>query len=441
MDVNDHIEESKEDKACKKKGNRPMITGIIIIAFIIGGFFGTRWLIHRFNYTSSDDAQVNADLISLSFKVPGRIREIFVSGGDEVKAGQKIAELDPADYRIALEKVEASLEVTRKDLAIAESSLELTRTRTEIGVLQSSSSLDQVEGSVSISSTQQDINLVRLQNDADRAEINMERAEDMLDEVRPLEEQARADRDRAENLYASGVISKEQWEQASTQAEVMKGRLSQAEQGLADAAKQLETAKANLQSAGIDKTRVDIAQQDREKASLSLTLSKEQQQEEVRMAELNVESLSAKLAELEAQVEQAQASLAEAVIYSPVDGIVARNFSLAGEFVSPGKPVSFVVDTSSIWVSANIVEKKLGNFKVGSKARITVDAIPGVAFDGEVDSIGAATNAKFALIPQSNPTGQFIKVAQRVPVKIIFSGDVSQLKPGMSAVVSIKNER
>jgi membrane fusion protein (multidrug efflux system) len=183
-----------------------------------------------------------------------------------------------------------------------------------------------------------------------------------------------------------------------------------------------------------------IAEQDREKANLALTLSKEQQAEEVQMAEFAVESLRARIEELEADVEQAGISLSETTIFSPVDGVVAKKISMHSEIVPSGKPVCFVVDTNSVYVSANIVEKRLKNFRVGSKAIVTIDALPGKRFEGVVDKIGAATNAKFSLIPQSNPSGQYIKVAQRIPVRIALSGDLSELKPGMSAVVSIRNK-
>ena len=440
MDQNNQVNSSAKPERKGKGPGRKELMALIIIIVIVVAIFGTRWFIHRLNYTSTDDAQVNADLIPVSSKVAGRVQDILVSEGDQVKAGEKIAQLDPTDYKLALEKAEAKLEAARQDLEKAQSSLELTRTRTNITVLQSTSSLGQVEGGVSISATQQDINLVKLEKDVERAQINLQRAEDALNEVRPLEEQARTDLERAQKLYEGGVISKEQWEQADTHAAVMKERLAQAEQGKADAGKQLELAQNNLQSATIDKTKLEIARKDRDKADLALTLSKEQQAEEVKMAELTVQGLVAHIKELEADVAQAKSALNEATIYSPVDGVVAKKISLSAEIIAPGKPICFVIDTNNMWVTANIVEKYLKNFRVGSKATVTIDALPGRTFEGVVVTIGAATNAKFALIPQSNPTGQFIKVAQRIPVKITLSGDLTGLKPGTSAIVAIKNE-
>jgi len=439
--LTDNKNESNETGERKKKPpNKPLFILLIVIAIVIGLFFGVRWIGHRLNYTSTDDAQVNADILPISFKVPGRISDIFVSAGDEVKAGEKLARIDTTDYELRVKEAEAELDVVRRNLEKARSALVLTRARTGINVLQSSSSLDQVEGNVSISSTQQEINLVKLRNDVERAGINLQRTEDVLSEVRPVEEQARTDLARAENLYAEGVISKEQWEQAGIHAETMKSRLAQAEQGRDDAAKQVEIAENNLQSAEIDSAKLGIAEQDREKANLALTLSKEQQQEEVKMAELEVERLTASVTELEAKLEMSRVALKETSIFSPVDGVVGKETSTHSEIVPSGKPVCFIIDTGSYWITANIIEKQLKNVQVGSKAKVTIDAIPGKVFEGEVKTIGGATNAKFALIPQSSPSGQFIKVAQRIPVKISLSGDLSGLKPGMSAVVSIKND-
>jgi membrane fusion protein, multidrug efflux system len=415
----------------------------MIIVFVIIGIIsiivGTKWVIHRLAYTETDDAQVDADLLPISSKVPGRIVKFFVAEGDLVKAGQQIAQVDMTDYRLSLERAQAGLETARRELDKAESALTLAESRTRIGILQSMAGVDQAEGGLSISSTQKAVNLTRLRKDLERAEVNRQRVQDRQNEVRSLAEQTKLDLARNENLYLKGVVSKSQLDQARTNESAASDRLAQAQQDISDAGKMVEVARNNLRSESIDSTQVSIARQNRVKAGLSLSLSRDQR-EDVRVAELNIRSLQAKVKDMEAAVDQAQVALAETRIVSPVPGIIAQKVSQEFEFVSTGKPIFFIINTSDMWVTANIEETNLEHIHLGSKATVTVDAIPGKVFKGSVFTIGAASNAKFALIPESNPTGQFIKVTERVPIKIRLEGDIKELKPGINVIVSIKNK-
>ena len=391
---------------------------------------------HRLQYTSTDDAQVDANILPLSFKVPGRIAKLYVSEGDAVSRGQKLAELDSTDYTLAAAAAEARLDAVRLDLEKARAQLELTRTTTDIRVLETTTSLDQVEGGVSISATRRDVNLDNLRSAVSRAEINVQAAREWVNQVAPLLDQALVDQGRAARLFQSGVVSAESAERARTQAEVLQGRLAQARQSHADAKKQLDAARNNLRSAQIDTLQVGIAENDRHKAGLALDLSRDQRDKQIRMAETAVKTLEARVRELEAGRDAARQALADTVLISPARGVVAKKLSLAPEVVAAGKPVLFVVDTSDIWVAANIEEKHLGNIR----ATVTFDVLPGKTFRGRVRTIGAAANSKFSLIPSGNTSGTFIKVSQRVPIKISLQGDVSRLKPGTNAVVSIKND-
>ena len=432
------IEQSPENNN-GKNGKKKIVIILLVIAVIAGAVFGVRWLIFRMNYTTTDDAQVDADIIPLSFKVPGRISEVFVKEGDTVTKGQKIAALDDTDYKLALRQARARLDMARSELEKQETELALTRTSSDIGVRQSKTSLGQEEDSVSISSTQRELNLTSLKAQVDRARINLDSAILAVSEIEPLVEQAKNDFERAENLFHSGVISEEQHEKTETNKKSLESRLSQAQKRKEDAKKQLDVAESNLKAEQIDDLRVGIARQGHKKADLALELSRDEQARKVAMAETEVHSLEAHIRELKAGLEQAETALKETVMVSPVHGIAARKLSLSAEIVQAGKPVYFLVDRGDVYVEANIEEKYLGRFGIGSEATVTIDALPGKKFKGRVVTIGAAANSKFSLIPASNPTGQFIKVTQRIPVKIRVSGDLSRLKPGMNAIVSIKN--
>ncbi|MEW6201176.1 MAG: HlyD family secretion protein [bacterium] len=429
---------SPAQKNDRKNGVRKAMFILLGILAVIGLIFGTQWFIFRLRYTTTDDAQVNGDLLPISSKVAGRITGIYVSEGDVVRRGQLLAQIDPADYRLALIRAKAGLESTEQELKKAEAMYALVSARTRIGILQSKSGVDQADSSVAISSTQREVNRTRLQSDLERAEINLRHAEERWNELKAMAEQAQTDLERIETLYKSGVSSKAQFEQAQTNASVTAQRLAQAETEKTDAVKKVEVAESNLKTAEIDTSQEDIARRNREKADLTLELSRKGQ-EDVHAAENAIQALRARIKDAKAAVEQAEIALRETRIVSPVDGIVARKISLPAEIVPVGKPICFVLDTSSLWITANIEETKLRKINIGSKARITIDALPGKTYRGAVKTIGAAANSKFSLIPQSNPSGQFIKVTQRIPVKIQLFGDVSSLKPGMNAVVAIKN--
>lgn len=422
-------------------GKKKTISIIVILCLCAAGvYFGAKWFQFRINYTASDDAQIDGDLLPISSKVSGRIARLLVKEGDPVKRGQLIALIEDRDYKLALERAEAGLEMARRDLDKAEAALALTQGRFDIGVLQSEAGIDQADGDVAISSTRKIVNKTKLIKDVQRAEINTDRVQKRLDEVQALADQSRIDYDRADNLYRGGVVSKAQHDLASTGLETARDRVAQAEQELEDARKSVEIARNNLDSAAIDDSQVAIARKNRVKADLSLSLS-QNQIEEVKAADNTVSGLRAKVRDMQAAVKQARLNLKEVRIVSPVDGFVAKKISQQYEIVPSGKPIYFILDSSSLWVTANIEETNLHYIRMNSRAKVTVDAAPGREWRGRVYFIGKASNAKFSLIPQGNTTGQFIKVTQRISIKIKLDGDTSGLQPGMNAVIVIKKHK
>jgi membrane fusion protein (multidrug efflux system) len=330
--------------------------------------------------------------------------------------------------------------MAQRDLDRAEAALALTSGRFDIGVLQSEAGIDQADGGVAISSTRKSVNQTKLIKDVQRAEINLERVEKRLDEVQALADQSRIDYERADNLYRGGVMAKAQHDLASTGMRTSQDRVSQVAQELEDARRTVEIARNNLDTAAIDDSEVDIAKKNRVKADLTLSLS-QNQIEEVRAAENTVGGLHAKVRDMRAAVKQARLNLKEVRIVSPVDGFVAKKISQRYEIVPSGKPIYFILDSSRVWVTANIEETKLRFIRMDSRARVTVDAAPGKEWKGRVYFMGKAANAKFSLIPQGNTTGQFIKVTQRIPIKIRLEGGTNGLQPGMNAVVVIKKQK
>ncbi len=435
----------KEFKEPAKNGNganggrKKVMTISLIVLGIIGLIVGGRWLAFRLSHTTSDDAQVDADVLPISSKISGKIVRILVSEGNSVKKGQLLAGIDPTDYRLAYERASASLDSAKREMEKAEANLDLVTARTKINLKQSESGVNQAEDGFNISSTQQSVNGTKLEMDLQRAAINLKRVEQKRNELNTMARQAATDLDRVKSLYSNGVVSKSQLDQAQTAADAAADRLAQVEMEKTDAQKQVDVAQSNIRAGGIDNSQVQIAKQNLNKASLNLELSRAGK-DDIRSARLTVIGLRSKVKELTAVLKQARVALNETEVRSPVDGIVAKKASQMFEFVQAGKPVFFVIDSSGKWITANIEETNLDKIEAGSTAEVSVDALGGKKFKGKVKSIGAATNARFSLIPQSNPSGQFIKVTQRIPVKIRLSGDLSELKPGMNVVVVIDNK-
>ncbi len=411
------------------------VLAIIVIAF---GIWGAQWAVFRLNYTSTDDAQIDADLIPVSSRSAGRIITLRVEEGNSVRRGRALAVIDPADYQLALARARAGLEQARNELAKAETNLALTADRSAISIAQSESSVIQADKSVRISTTQQNISTTKIDKDIERAEVNLHRASDHRSEAAAYAAQAKNDMERAKSLYDKGVTPKAQYDLAVTNASIASDRLAQVEREVVDAQKTLDIARNNLRVTQIDSSQVDIARENRQKAALSLELSKKQKMD-IKVARNTVLSLRAKVRELEAAVAQAAIALDETAVTSPVNGIVAKKVSQKYEVVAAGKPVFYVLDTDTMWVTANIEETNLDKIKIGSEAKITVDGMPGKVLHGKIRVIGAAANSKFSLIPQGNPTGQFIKITQRIPVKIMLDDHPEGLRPGMNAIVTIKN--
>jgi membrane fusion protein (multidrug efflux system) len=436
-----NTESPAQENSRPANGKRKTVTVIALICLCLAGLvFGGRWLYFRMTYTATDDAQVDGDLLPISSKVPGRIVRLLVKEGDPVKRGQLIAMIEDRDYALALERARAGLDMAERDLDRAEAALALAEGRYSIGMQQSEAGLGQADGDLAISAIRKSVNKSKLVKDAQRANINLNRVEKRLDEVRALADQAWIDNERAGNLYSNGVMSKAQYDQTRTALQTSRDRVAQVEKELEDARKAVELANNNLESAAIDDSQVAIAQKNREKAGLALSLS-ENQIEEVKASRNTVRGLEAKVRDMRAAVQQAEIAHNEVRIVSPVDGFVAKKISQPYEIVPAGKPIYFILDSSNLWVTANIEEKNLRFIKTGSRARVTVDAAPGKQWDGRVYFMGKAANSKFSLIPQGNTTGQFIKVTQRIPIKIRLDGDTTGLQPGMNAVIVIKKRK
>ena len=204
-----------------------------------------------------------------------------------------------------------------------------------------------------------------------------------------------------------------------------------------EALSQLELAKANQRSITLKQQNIRIAEQILQKARINLNLAEEEKKQNL-LQEKNIELLKAKVKEAEAAYQLAEIRCQETTIASPIHGVISKKLCEEGQMVQTGQPIFIVNDPGDKWVVANVEETKVRRVHKGAKVNIEADAFPGKSFEGKVESIGAAAISEFALLPSDNPSGNFIKITHRIPVRIFVKDPENLLKPGMMVVVTIE---
>ena len=372
---------------------RVLLIGAIIV-LVIGGIFAWRYFA---SYESTDDAEVDGHLMPLSARISGYISKVNVDDNQAVKAGTVLAEIDPKDYQVAVAKAQADL-----DDAIANAqSLNITVPITNVNTTSqlSSSQADIVNAQAGISAAQQ-------QYDAAEAQLTEAEANDV---------KAQNDLVRYKQLVDKQEVSQQTYDQAVAAAKSSASSVAAARASAAAALQQVSQAKARL------------AQSD---ANLRASQTGPQQ---VASSRARARSAEAQVMQKQAALEQAQLNLGYTKIFAPVDGVVSKNAEV-GMNVQPGQQLFSIVPLNDVWITANFKETQLKYMRPGQKAEVKVDA-NGRTYKGHVDSIAGTSGARLSLLPPENATGNYVKVVQRIPVKIVLEqGEDSDhyLRLGMS---------
>ena len=386
----------------EKKRRRSFILFFIVAVLVVGALL---YYWHSTFYEDTDDAQVSGHIIQISARVQGHVINVPVKENQEVPAGTMIAEIDPHDYEVAVAQDEANLEA-------AEANYESARVGIPVTTVQSSSSLSSASANVLGSDAQ-----VR------RAIRMVEQAQAEVAQAEANNTKAQLDLKRYEPLVAKDVISKQQYDQAVAAA--------QADQAA------VVSAKANA-----------IAAQDQIAVAKQQLAASQAEQRNARSAPQLVAVQKAKADQAAAQVEQARAQLNQAKlnlsytkIVAPVDGIITTKNVEVGQNVSVGQNLVTLVSLHDLWVTANFKETQLHLMRPNQTVKIHVD-LNGRDYDGVVTQIGGATGSMLSLFPPENATGNYVKVVQRVPVRIDFTNPQEDkdhiLRPGLSVEPTVK---
>lgn len=358
--------QTMENKPKKKNGLKifAIIAGVALVIGVI-------YFILSAGYESTDNAQLDADIIPIKSSVSGYVKTINFEDNQAVKKGQLLFTIDDTDLKARVAQAEAALENARANLISVKSSAKATSQNAEAAVLSTSSS-------------EQNIN-------AAKARLT----------------QAQEDFRRTKNMLDAKAATQSQYDAAKAQLDIAQA--------------QYEVAVSQYRSSSSSSMGVR-SQADAQKAMISLA--------------------EALVRQREAELTLAQTQLDYATVEAPCDGIVSKRSVEVGQYITIGQPLCSAIDNTNLWVTANFKETQVDKIRPGQEVDVKIDAYPSMKIKGKVQSYIGATGAKFSLLPPDNSTGNFVKIVQRVPVKIDIDGltpaQRKMLFPGLSAYVEVK---
>ena len=411
---------------------------LLVLGLAVGGYFGVQWWLYTLSHVSTDDARVKGTLITVSAEVPGRLLSVPIEAGQPIKQGDLLARIDPEFYELEVAQRQAALEAVQSQLARAEIEHELGQAQTEGNIEVSEAVLNASQSQLSEVQGAAQLENKRVQAELRGQEAAVEEARAQLAGTKAQLDVAAAESKRAEQLFQDGIIAAEQRDQvtaaynlALAQHQSVQERLNKDLVLLQRARDESQRVQLRLESVRTQEQKVEESQALKTQAVDVGRLGNMAQAE-------GLKDLRAKVKEAETELALARLRLEKTVIHSPVTGSVSQAIADSGEHVRAGQPIAIVNDPQDVWVSANIEETRIRQVQLGQPVDIAVDAYPDRSFQGQVHQIGAATRSEFAIIPAGSASAHFIKVTQRIPVRIVVENPDNLLKPGMMVEVGIQ---
>jgi membrane fusion protein, multidrug efflux system len=367
---------------------------------------------------STDDAEVNGNIVPIAPKIFGTVSHVYIIDYEHVHAGQVLLRIDPRDYQVKVAQAQAALALAEAQAAAARVNVPLTRGTTQ-------SAIASAQAAIRASQAQ----LVRAQvayQSASTAGLSYARAQ--VSKRQAENTKAQADLNRMKPLVAKAEISELQYDSYVAAAQSAASDLQAAQERLAEAQRQVQ----------IDNAAVTAAQANVAAAQAHLTEAKANAGQ-VPMRIADVSSFHASVAQAKANLEAAKLQLSYTTIVAPREGIVTDKHVNPGQIVQPGQELFAVVPLNDLWIRANFKETQLANVHPGQRAEVHVDMY-NKSFPGHVESISGATGSRMSLLPPENATGNFVKVVQRIPIRIVLDPippGKAILRPGMNVEATI----
>ncbi len=378
-----------------------IIVVVSIVVLTIGGLLLWRYLD---TFESTDDAQVDGPMAVVGARVAGTVAAVYVNENSQVKQGQVVVDLDPRDFLVAVKQAEAALAESQAQLRGAAPGVPMTATSTQTAITTSGAEVVRADAEVAAA-----------QRDYDASAANVSQAE-------ATNARNQADLARYQKLVAKEEVSREDYDARLAAAKFSAAAVESARATLAAAQKAIEQRKAVVEAG---RSRLEQARHNAP--------------EQVAVQQAGVSSREAAVKAAEAALEQAKLNLEYTKLVSPVTGQVGRKAVEVGMQLQPGQQLLAVVPVEDIWITANFKETQVKRMKLNQRATIRVDAFD-QEYEGYVESISPATGARFSILPPENTSGNYVKVVQRVPVRLrLKPGQDPQhrLRPGMSVTPKI----
>jgi membrane fusion protein, multidrug efflux system len=399
-----------------------ILLGLLGVVLMVGAILGYRWWRFASVHEETDDAYVASDIHPINARVNGTVIDVEVSDNQQVSQGSLLVKLDPRDAEVARQQSAASLESAQQQAAVAQANIGVTSTNAVGQTTEAKGNIDAAAASVATS-----------QAALAESQAGVPAARAQLAQVKATLIRDEQDYRRYTQLYAVGAVTQQQrdtakatydatLEQYNAIAEQIKqaqAKVVQAQKNVSNAAAKLNSTQGNLQQADATGKQTEVNRR-------------------------QYRSALATIAQSRAQLQNAELQLSYATIVAPIAGRIGNKTVQIGQRVQPGQTLMSLVQ-STPWVIANFKETQLENMRPGQAVELKIDAFPHHPFVGRVDSVAPASGARFALLPPDNATGNFTKIVQRIPVKVIFDaesvrGYESRITPGMSVVVTVATQ-
>jgi len=416
-----------------RRWRRTVILAVVALAALGAG----AWGVHQWRYwdrhISTDDAFVEAHVSPVSARVRGTVLQLLVRDNEIVTAGAALARLDPRDFEVKVEQARAALASAEGRLSMATAGVPMADegTASQVAVAQAAAE----RAVLGIDSARRALDERKSRLRARRAAVQAAQAEVTAREAE--HERAGLDRGRSRELLERTLIARQEFDHTES---VFKSTAA----GVDAARQRLDSARAEVAQAEAEVAtqEVVLAQAARQSQESDATLRHARSRRgEVPIRSAEAVSAQAQVAEARANLREAELNLEYTTLTAPVGGRVTRRTVELGQVVQPGQLLLAVVDIANVWVIANYKETQLTHVRPGQRASIAVDTHPGLALRARVDSIQSGTGSRFSLLPPENASGNFVKVVQRIPVKLVLEpgqNGHALLVPGMSVVPVIE---
>jgi membrane fusion protein (multidrug efflux system) len=395
----------KDHPPAQRRWRRPpprvILIGVGALAIIIGLIA----YLHGRHFEETDDAQIDGDISEIGPRVAGTITRVHIVENQLVAAGEALAEIDPTDLEVALAQAKAAVAQAEAQLEVEHPTVVITEASNTAALTNAAS--DTMSATAALSAAQDEVGQLTAR----------------LTEARANQQNADLDRQRAESLIKANAIPRAELDRRENAAIAAAATVEATRNALAAARQRVQQQKAQLTAVKGRLVQVKTAAP-----------------REMQSREASVRSRQANLALAREQERQAELNLGYARIKTPVSGIVARKSVNVGDYVSRGQQIAAVSQIGNVWVTANFRETQIERMNPGQAVSIQVDALDR-SFSGTLDSLGGATGSRLSVLPPENASGNYVKVVQRLPVRIRFDGGqagLERLRPGMSVEPQVR---